>query len=370
MPSLSHRRKPILHGFVLATALATSAAAYPLSLWNALDAYGFKEIEQKQAIEFLLEKAGVPDAEKLLKSEVKTPDELFANIIKFVEETQKHFTIRTGVQERWEVEATEWMKLKSDQQAILLALSTLGITKAVMPEFTDRDAISILGATYSRMKLRLDFAGNLYAEKKLPAKILVLLAGERYVTFDKNGISIDGSKEDLSTLAKKLNKDTLQLIETDLIRAAYEKSSLFNKLPVKVIDTPKRDLTRPTTKTTIIELIKWLKVNPEVKTITFVSNQPHIRYQEAVIATIFKEENIDIKFEIIGSEYILSEAADRSVYIKDLVSAFGTQIYGLTPSVIEKLELEPQDANLKEKFQQLYKDQPLVYGSLKFKSNL
>ena len=222
--------KPIL--FLAAVTLAASAAVNATSLWSILDDYGFKQPAQKQALEFLLTKAGIKDAEKILKADLKTPEEILTNLTWLVEQTQRHFTIRTGAQERWEVAATEWMKKPEDQQAILAALETLGLTTEVPPTLKHRDLIVIFGARNSIMKLRLKYAGDLFAEGKLDADKLVLLAGERYVTVDEKGESIDGSATELTAIAAAAHKELKMLTETDLIVDSYNKSSLFAKLPL------------------------------------------------------------------------------------------------------------------------------------------
>ncbi len=366
-------KKPILYGFLAGTA---TLAAYnlanrlnqpnlscPKSLWLVLSDYGFKDAQQKQAIEFLLQKSGITDISKLLKHEEKSSEDVLKNIIEFVELTQKHFTIRTGTQERWDVKESDWMKLESDQPQILEALKKLGITNEVLPAFHNRDVICVLGARKSAMKIRLIFAENLYAENKLSSKELALLAGERYITFDKNGVSIDGTKEELSTLAKKLDKPITTLTETDLIQSLYEQYAIkLKKLPVTIIDTPKGDLPRPTTETTVLELINWLKTHPEFTLITFVSNQPHVEYQKAVIAKTFRQNGImNIKLEFIGPEF--SPDIDPAVNIKNLIGAVGSQIYATTPTIVEKYKLldSIHDEQLKKRFEKLYKTQQLTY---------
>lgn len=358
--------KQILTSFIAAATLIASSVVHPMSLWQLLDAYGFSRSEQKQAIVYLLEQSGVQEADVWLHTSHKTPDELLANIIKFLEITQKNFTIRTGVQERWDIDPAQWMMVKENQQDILVALTALGLTNAVAPTFKQRDVICILGARNSAMQTRLAYAGGLYANRELPAAELVLLAGERYVTFDKEHISIDGTEVELSTLAKKIGKsDVKEITETDLIYEAYIHSELFGKMPVTVIDTPRGNLPRPTTETTIIELIRWLRKHPEVRSITFVSNQPHVEYQKAVIEMVFKRENMDTKIEVIGPEFKLAADKDRATYIKDLVAALGSQIYAVTPGIVEKLDLDVDDPSLKARFIELYKKQPLIYNSVK-----
>lgn len=363
--------KPIVYGFMTALALAGAAGCLqkPLSLWDALNGYGFMQVHQKEAIEYLLKQSGIKNEEiqTLLHSKTNKPEALLENIIKFVELTQKHFVIRTGAQERWEVEATEWMKNEAEQTNILKALQSTAMIDEILPSIAKPDAVCILGARNSAMKLRLGYAGKLFDEKKLSANLLLLLAGERYVTFNQNGESIDGSKQELNLLAENLKKRVEELTETDLIRASYESSIFFklsSQLPVVVIDTPKRDLPRPTTETTMLELIQWLKKNPKIKTITFVSNQPHVKYQKAIIDMVLKREGMDLQIDVIGPAFTLSNKPTPTE-VKDLVGALGSQIYAQTLSVIESLEIKVEDDALKERLMKLYKGQPLIFNNIK-----
>lgn len=264
------RNKPLMFGLI-ATTLATGGSiyayenyklSYPRSLNAALDYYGFGTNAQKQALRYLMKQAGVNNVDALLDTRAVNQAQLIKSILTFVRETQEKFTIRTGTQERWEVQTPVGIKEPAQQKQILSALLILNMMDAVPPAFKKRDAICILGATNSVMAARLDYAGVLFAEGKLPAHWLIMLAGERYVTPDKNGNSIDGSEAELSKLATQIGKKVAALTETDLMKSAYENSKLYQKFPenyVVIIDTPRRNLPRPTTETTVIELFDWLK---------------------------------------------------------------------------------------------------------------
>jgi hypothetical protein len=339
-------------------------ASQPSSMYAVLDAYGFKTPQQKQALSYLMTESGITDADKKLNAKADNKDELLAEIINFVKLTQQHFTIRIGNQERWEVETSAWMKNPQTQTRTLDALVTLNMINAVAPTLSQSDVICILGSTKNVMISRLDYAATLNREHKLSAKWLVLLAGERYVTHDKNGVSIDGSKQDLAVLGKVLGKHVDKITETDLMRVAYQNSKLFEKLPTVLIDTPKRDLPRPTTETTVIELSKWLKEHPYIKTITFVSNQPHVEYQKAIIAQVFKQQNMQLEFEVIGPEYTGAMIQNTDDKINYIVGALGSQIWAATPSVLEAIGLNVAQMNQKEDFIELYKKQPLIYNNI------
>lgn len=367
------QQRTILGLVAAATTLAASGSLYantrlqeyPHNLNAALDYYGFSTSEQKKALRDLMRKAGIKNVDALLVRKAKSPDELTRTILALVRETQEKFAIRTGKQERWDVETSDWMKDPKQQTEVLSALETLNMMDAVSPTFKKSDAICVLGASKSLMDARLDYAGKLVTENTLLTNWLIMLAGERYVTPDKNGIQVDGSEQELKVLADKLGKDMPKLTETDLMRAGYENSALRGKFPdnrVVLIDTPRGDLPRPTTETTVTALCEWLKQHPEVREMTFISNQPHVAYQGAVIAQVFEKQGVKLKFETIGSEYIpvVNSDADKINYV---LQALGSRIWATTPGAFDAMgiEISPE---LRAEYMALYKKMPLIYGNI------
>jgi len=371
------RKKPLMFGLV-ATTLAAGGTLYayenyahrhPRNLNAALDYYGFKAPEQKQALRLLMQKAGVKDADAMLDRKAESQTALSKSILDLVSETQDKFTIRTGKQERWDVQTSDWMKDSAQQKQILSALEILNMMDAVPPAFKKREVICVLGASRSVMVSRLDYAGELFTEGKLPAHWLIMLAGERYVTPDKNGVRVDGSEEELSEMATKVGKNVATLTETDLMKAAYEASKLHGKFPGHdvLIDTPRRNLPRPTTETTVTELCDWLKQHPEVHDITFVSNQPHVDYQQAIIAQVFEKQGVKVRFEVIGPEYragLVNNDADKINYV---MQALGSRIWAATPGVMDAIGLDMSDPKLRAEFKKLYEKQPLIYNNFEAK---
>jgi hypothetical protein len=203
---------------------------------------------------------------------------LLEDILDFIQQTQEHFILRKGNQERWEVQASDWMGKNTDE--ITKSVKELGFVEEITPMQKEIDAICILGSTFSSIQKRINYAGELIIRRQLTAKNLILLAGERKVS-----VNVDGDEQQLLQIAKKYNIDDLhKLTETHLIQAAYENSTIYNKLQTFVIDTPAGNLPRPTTETTIVELLKWQSTHKDIKRIIFVSNQPYVKYQEAIIS--------------------------------------------------------------------------------------
>jgi hypothetical protein len=192
-------------------------------------------------------------------------------------------------------------------------------------------------------------------DKGLKADNLILLAGERYV---KTGL--DGSEEELNNIALKYNLTNFtQVTETHLIETAYEESSLYHKLPTYIIDTPKGDLPRPTTHTTIIELNKWMKQHEDIKNIIFISNQPYVKYQKAIITWILKTEGSPLDIEVVG-------AASNKTEAHALIKELGSFIFAATPNILMESGEKVEDLKLLEDFKELYATQPLIYQNLEY----
>jgi len=327
-----------------------------ISLWEILDYYNFKLPEQKRALELVLQNAGAIKSTETLNEIFPKRDNsslLFKDILHFVSITQKHFTIRTGAQERWEIQPPQWTK--ENKKEILDALIKLDLTKEITPTLHHTDVICVLGSTLPSMNTRLSYMAKLFHAGILKAKHLVLLAGER-----KAKIGVDESQKQLLKIAKKHHIGKLHhLTETHLIQEAYQNSTVFNQLPMTVINTPARDLPRPTTETTVHELCQWLRMHPTMQKITFISSQPNVKYQEAIIKEVFKREKLQATIDVIGPSVDINK-----IEIQALVGALGSQIWAKTPDVIAKTKIKTRDEEVIKAFKELYLKQPLIYKNV------
>lgn len=321
---------------------------------KVLDYYGFASAEKKNAIQDLFRQSSIiPDSSYL--EDIFPPRnnklQLVWDILTLVRETQNKFTIRSGTKERWEVQPLEWMLQNKDRN--LNNLKILGFVDAITPKQKQADAICILGATNSTMSDRIEYA-NLLIDQGLKAKNIILLAGERYVTQD-----IDGQATELSEVAKQFNlTDWRKVTETHLIQYLYNKSALSNKkLAVYVIDTPKRDLPRPTTQTTILELISWLRDHNEIQDIIFVSNQPYVKYQKAIIDLVFKEQAMSIKYDVVGSAVL-------EVDVQPILEGLGSYIWAASPGVLSDMNININNEAIKKIVKELYSTNQLIYQTL------
>ncbi|MFN7039380.1 MAG: hypothetical protein ACK4OM_07445 [Alphaproteobacteria bacterium] len=336
--------------YILAICMVACSYNYKgnLSVYDLLEDYGYSNESQKKSLEYLMRQANIiPETQTLAKyfPARANHNDLLKDILKFVKETQKSFTIRSAAQERWEVQGLKWMKKNTEQN--IMALKDLGFINKISPNIKNPDAICILGATMPSMERRIDYVKELLTDKKLQTQNIILLAGERYVTSNA-----DGDEIKLLDIARKYGFDSVnKLTETHLIQELYLNSPL-HKIPYYVIDTPRNNLPRPTTETTIIKLKGWLSEHKEIKSIVFVSSQPNVKYQAAVINETLK--NIDVKFEVVGP------AASADTKVHNIIGALGSEIWAKTPSVISKLNYKNWDKELVQEFKQLYSKNPLI----------
>lgn len=349
------------------------------TVYESLGLFGFETEEQKQALRFLMQKAGITDTDAILYNEVKDQMELARSILTLVRKTQNNLTIRIGRKERWEVENKDWMKEVSQQEQIIAALRVLQMFDAITPRQEQYDAICILGATRGTMITRVEYAAELFEANKISANWLITLTGERYVTPDKNGVYVDGSEQQLGELADKLHKEIAKLTETDLMLSIYQASKLYGKLPNTLfIDTPGTrtstgEFLRPTTETTVTDLCVALRAHPEIKNILMVSSQPHCAYQETIINEVFARHGIKIVPEVIGTAYSLDgdNLADK---INRVVQSVGSNIWIMAPKVLQNILADSAlvDSALVMEYEQLYAKNPLMFQaapSLALQSN-
>lgn len=321
------------------------------SFINALDYYGFDSFSQKQSIQNLLQRSSVIPINHKFPIR-KTKEEVAPDVIDIVRGMQERFTIRSGTQERWDTKELGWMNENKDKS--LLDLKELGFVDEIKPKEKSVDAFCILGAIAPTMATRIEYA-NALIDSGLKTKSIILLAGERYVTK-----GVDGTEDQLIKTANTLDlQDWTKLTETHLINELYTTSALYNKhISTYVIDTPKGDLPRPTTQTTILNLIEWLKSHNEIRNIIFISNQPYAKYQNAVIDLIFKEQQVNVKYEVVGASVKNTES------LKPILEALGAYVWAKTPIALGDMGVIIKDESTKQSLHELYSKNPLIYKTI------
>lgn len=328
-----------------------------VAMRDVFDHYGYTKARQKEALEYLCQEAGVLAPGQSLIDRFparKEPGDLLKDSLEFIELTQKQFWLRKGTEERWEAKPKSWMLEKRPKA--LDALRVLGVVEEISPKNQHPDVICVLGSPLKIMDERIGYIANLINHKKVSAQHLVLLAGERYCT-----IGVDGTKEELLKIAKSFGlNDLSSLTETHLIEEAYKNSSIYKKFETSIIDTPRGSLPRPTTETTTLQFIKWLKLHPQYKSVLFISNQPYVNYQQAVIAEVFKAQRCPINFEVAGSK------AQEPLNTQMLVESLGSYLWAKTPQVVREMNIKSQDQEIIKQFKNLYRNNPVIYQNLEY----
>lgn len=316
----------------------TYALESKISLNELLNYLDFVCAKQKEAFKDLCEEAGIKINENFDVNEA----------LHLVELTQKQFFGRSGKQERWETAPLQWINKNPDK--VLECLKKLGFIDSVFAKETVYDGICILGAAGPTMKNRIKFTEKLI-EQGLKTSKIVLLAGERYLTE-----KIDGTQQEILEVSEFFGIEPQKLTETHLFKYLYKKSNLNNNFELVVIDTPQKNGCRPTTQTTIEDFLEWRKEHLDIKNVLFISNQPSIKYQDAVITEVLYSNKSDLVFETVGDEY-------KQQNLQRAVGELGAYIWAVMPQIFRSMNINV-DSNFIESVNKLYGHQPLIYQGL------
>lgn len=194
-----------------------------------------------------------------------------------ISETQKSWLRKSG-QERWEMH-----EISAEQrQFVLNWAKEQGLYAAWKPLYKQYDKALILGATTSRMQLRLDYLKQLW-EEGIRFHEIVWLTGDRPLDPRVDGLITRCDNE--SQAARILWEEAHLPNEMRALR------STFIAVPMKKEGASYH---RPQTADTIIA---WLDVSSEPCTALFVSDQPFCGYQYAVIKSMLPEA---FQFDLVG----------------------------------------------------------------------
>ena len=309
------------------------------SLTEVLNFFGFADESQQNAFKFICEKAGVNLPENFGVKE----------LLELVDETQINFVNRADKQERWETTNLSWMTL--NQTTLKDKFKSLGFVDAVLPQNSHYDAVGILGARFGAMKERIEFVEALL-NKGYSFDKLVLLTGERHAT-----IGVDCSEEKIEEIADFFGIEKSKVTETYLFRYLYENSNLKDRFDLVIIDTPQKDGRRPTTQTTVEDFCEWNKYQPEVKDVVFVSGQPHVPYQKAIISEVLNNNKSKLNFEVVGN----FTAANST---KTFAGALGSYIWAYMPNCLRTFGLKIKSVEDILLAKKLYEKMPWLYACL------
>lgn len=161
--------------------------------------------------------------------------------------------------------------------------------------------------------------------------------------------NVDGKDEDLVVIVKKMGVEKETLTEALLLQNIFNNSSLGKKVSSVLINTPMKNGFRPTTKTTVQEFCQWIAYHDFHGRVLFISSQPNVWYQKAVIGDIISSL---VDFEVVGPK-------TNSKNIQTLVGALGSYLWAAMPRVMQDLGIQvvsPEEIQLAKS----------LYGSRKF----
>ena len=217
---------------------------------------------------------------------------------------------RKGAEERHDIKKNSALE---EKRIVLMPLfSKMGMIEEQTPLLRTYSYISILGATIDRMTERILFLNDLILKKRVditPETRIYVLAGDRPL-FD--------SEKKAGYASMKTEFDAaVDLVEHLNLIPALKKQ-------IKVLNTPKRfdeatkKWVRPHTGNTITTLLR--EVGNDISadaTFLFVSNNPYVPYQHAIVSREFIDQGLPFdKIETIGAK--TSDGLDLSNYLDNL----------------------------------------------------
>ncbi len=217
--------------------------------------------------------------------------------------------------ERWQLTTLD---LPSPQD-LREPLRAIDMIDAIRPSRDSYAGLCVFGALQPRICIRLAAAIELPEHVFFPS--ITLLAGQRNLQLDgRESLDIIQRQTGPLTLRQDQRDGDLQSLgmETDLMEWYWQNAEMpdaIRQIPWDTVDAPKvQPEGRPTTAS---QLRHWiLSKKPAPGRYLAVSNQPHVRYQEAVARNVIPAES-GITLECVGpaasdnlsSEFLLGELA-------------------------------------------------------------
>lgn len=207
---------------------------------------------------------------------VSCDDQALASV---VDVTQQHWLRKSGT-ERWDIENKE----VPHQQEIYKICDQLGMFQEITPEHQNYEYAFILGALFSRMKVRLEYLIECF-KQGVRFNSVVFLTGSRPANAAQG--------ENQEALEQWVNSkiEVMPQTEAEILKFIYDHIQMpdeMRKIPIQIINVPMlqnpdSSFARPTTADTVEY---WLKTNPKPGKILAISNQPYIWYQHSVMQTL------------------------------------------------------------------------------------
>lgn len=233
-----------------------------------------------------------------------------------VEKTQNGF-LRPADKDRWQL--TEKFTQTQKNGSKILS-KNLGLVDAVNPLYTVYDHLIILGSTATTAYERLIDLVSLW-KQGIRSDALVFLGSERPLDQEYESAQtilelIGNFSQGKEGIAQKLPRT-----ETELLLFLWNHITVPTDLALVqpiIINAPMNGTKRATTADTIVH---WLKTNPKVGRCLFISSQPFVGYQDAVIQGCMPAEFI---VDTVGRSY-----PEQSYHLTVVVDTVARWLYQL-----------------------------------------
>ncbi|KKR97179.1 MAG: hypothetical protein UU47_C0002G0051 [candidate division TM6 bacterium GW2011_GWE2_41_16] len=210
-----------------------------------------------------------------------------------VQQTQQTWLRKSGT-ERWQMNASE----RLPSTIALPYFEKLGMVQKIVPSHKNYDYALVLGATTGTVRNRLAYLANLW-QQGIRFTTLVLLGSERPLdTTTEPEASLNNiPQRGLPTRTNWQAPTTLPQTESTMMRMIFEQVEIpedMRACQLVVVNspqqiTPEGKIKRATTADTLRD---WLKMNPAPGLCLFVSNQPYVAYQHAVVESMLPQSFI------------------------------------------------------------------------------
>lgn len=210
-------------------------------------------------------------------------EDTLSDMVKKTQKKQSNGGLMRDGAERWHAISS---KLEQKRKLLLPLFKSLGMQDEIKPKGTSYKRVVIFAAWLDMFRRRLQYTCDLWNQKNIRFKKIVVLTGQR---------SLDKDQDSMKRLLNKDNgiipfKDTWQFkgnnpnTETDMIKIIFDQSKIpiewGSKIPIDYTDTPTpKGKPRTTTADTIRD---WFTKNPKPMGDTLVvSSNPFAGYQFA-----------------------------------------------------------------------------------------
>jgi hypothetical protein len=195
--------------------------------------------------------------------------------------------------ERWQVQEIE----VKDKNYVISLLKKLNFVDSIYPKKQEYDYAILLGADTKNVIARINFLIDLW-KNGIRFKNLICLGAQR--PCDKNDI-----------IPEWQNLKVQPKTETEIIKFYLNTFHFPDSLNIVFVDTPmvvtKEMIKRPNTQDTVLE---WLKCNPKPGSCLVISNNPYIKYQDAIL-----KKNLPKDFEVETVGPASFEGVKISIYL-------------------------------------------------------